>query len=63
MQTAVQEALVLSVRSALRWRMGLRGTALYCGLTLQRGQFSLLNYAMHRVTGLEEEAKLESHIM
>ena len=62
MQTAAQEALLLSVRAALRWRMGLEGTGLYCGLTLAAGQYSLLQHALHRVTGVEED-KLEAHIM
>ena len=62
MQTAVQEALVLSVRASLKWRMGLRGTGLYCGLALEAGHHSLVQHALHRVTGVEED-KLEAHIM
>ena len=41
--------------------MGLTFSA--ASVVVQAGQHSLLQYALHRVTGVEDDDKLEKHIM
>ncbi len=63
---ALRSAVSLSLRSALKWRSGIKGLAAYCGLLLQRGSeedLGRLQHTLHGVAGIGDPLALQDQVM
>ncbi|KAG1656496.1 hypothetical protein FOA52_012496 [Chlamydomonas sp. UWO 241] len=58
MQRSLQDSLIMSVRSTLRWSGSLHNLGLYAGLLLRCGELSRLQDILHNVPELGDDEKM-----